>query len=121
MISEESRRKLREMNLDALVVALDNQESNILNYFSMSFDKRLDLAIDECYTSKNADKARRLIRCAKLRYPNADINTLYYENRKIDKEPILILSTCNYIDFARNIIVNGFTGSGKNFPCLCPW
>ena len=30
MISEESRRKLRELNLDALVVALDNQEANIL-------------------------------------------------------------------------------------------
>ena len=52
MISEESRRKLREMNLEAFVVALDNQEANILNYSSMSFDKRLDLAIDECYTRK---------------------------------------------------------------------
>ena len=61
IISEESRRKLREMNLDAFVVALDNQEANILNYSSMSFDKRLDLAIDECYTSKNVDKARRLM------------------------------------------------------------
>ena len=115
MISEESRRKLRELNLDALVLALDNQEANILNYSSMSFDKRLDLAIDECYNSKNADKARRLLHCAKLRYPNADINTLYYENRKLDKEQILVLSSCNYIDTARNIIINGFTGSGKTF------
>lgn len=55
MISEESRRKLREMNLDAFVVALDNQDANILNYSSMSFDKILDLAINEWYTSKNAD------------------------------------------------------------------
>ena len=67
MISEESRRKLRELNLDAFVATLDNQEANILNYSSMSFDKRLDLAIDECYNSKNADKARRLLHCAKLR------------------------------------------------------
>ena len=36
MMSEESRRKLRKLNLDTLVVALDNHEANILNSSSES-------------------------------------------------------------------------------------
>ena len=51
MISEESRRKLRELNLDALVAALDNQEANILNYSGMSFVKR-HTGIVYCYIQK---------------------------------------------------------------------
>ena len=50
MISDESRRKLREMQLEQMVEALDNQEANRETYLSMSFDARLNLLIDECYT-----------------------------------------------------------------------
>ena len=59
----------------------------------MSFDRRLDLVIDDCYTRKNNDRARRLMRYAKLRYPNADIHSIYYDGRGLNKEQILLLST----------------------------
>ena len=62
------------MKLEQMVEALDNQEANRETYLSMSFDARLNLLIDECYTAKNNDRAKRLLRCAKLRYPNADVS-----------------------------------------------
>ena len=74
-----------------MVEALDNQEANRETYLSMSFDARLNLLIDECYTAKNNDRAKRLLRCAKLRYPNADINTMCYEGRDLTGTLYLIL------------------------------
>lgn len=113
MIGDETRRKLREMGLDALIEALDTQASDPATYDFMSFEERLGLAVDECYQTKRADRAKRLLRCAKLRYPNADINTMYYEDRDINRNEILQLGTCKFIETNTNIIINGFTGSGK--------
>lgn len=113
MISDETRRKLREMQMEQMAEALDNQESNRDAYLSMSFDDRLSLLIDECYTAKNNDRTKRLLRCAKFRYPNADINTMYYEGRELNRNTVLGLSTCSFIDAKTNLIINGFTGSGK--------
>ena len=45
MISDETRRKLREMQMDALVEAFDKQEKNIAAYAEFSFEKRITLAV----------------------------------------------------------------------------
>ena len=84
VISDESRRKLRELSLEPFIEALDHQELHIREYSSMPFDQRLDLVIDDCYTRKNNDRARRLMRYAKLRYPNADIQSRYYDGRGLN-------------------------------------
>ena len=78
MISDETRRKLREMQMDALVEALDEQDMNIELYAELSFENRITLAIDQCYTNKNAARAKRLLNSAKLRFPDADIRALCY-------------------------------------------
>ena len=58
MISDESRRKLRELSLEPFIEALDHQELHVSEYASMPFDQRLDLVIDDCYTRKNNDRAK---------------------------------------------------------------
>lgn len=113
MISEESRRKLRELQLDCMVDALDEQENSLNTFLDMSFDDRLNLLIDVCYANKRTDRAKRLLRYAKLRYPQADINTMYYEDRGLDRNTVLTLGTCTFINTCHNVIINGFTGSGK--------
>lgn len=113
MISEESRRKLRELQLDCMVDALIDQENSLNTFLDMNFDDRLNLLIDVCYANKRADRTKRLLRCAKLRYPQADINTMYYEDRGLDRNTVLTLGTCSFINTRQNVIINGFTGSGK--------
>lgn len=113
MINEETRRKLRELGLDGLVEALDSQEASLNNYVSLDFDQRLTIAIDEFYAVKNRDRAKRLIHLAKFRYPDADLSALYYEGRPINKNEIVALGTCGFINNATNLVINGFTGSGK--------
>ena len=115
MISDESRRKLRELSLEPFIEALNHQELHVSEYASMLFDQRLDLVIDDCYTRKNNDRAKRLMRYGKLRYPNADIHSLYYDGRDLNKNQILLLSTGSFIEVPRNIGINGFTGTGKTY------
>lgn len=78
MISDETKRILRELGMDDLVEVLDEQERNE-SYESFPFSQRLDFVIDEFYNRKNLARTKRLLHCAKLRYPSADINTMYYE------------------------------------------
>ena len=45
MISDESRRKLRELSLEPLIEALDHQELHIKEYSSMPFDQSIMLQL----------------------------------------------------------------------------
>jgi len=114
MISDETKRKLRELGMDDFVEVLGEQERNE-SYESFPFSQRLDIAVDEFYNRKNLARAKRLVHCAKLRYPSADTATMYYEGRGLDRNKMLELSTCSYFEANQNIIINGFTGSGKSF------
>ena len=96
MISDETRRKLREMQMDALVEALDEQDMNIELYAELSFENRITLAIDQCYTNKNAARAKRLLNSAKLRFPDADIRALCYKARDLNPDQILSLASGSY-------------------------
>lgn len=113
MISDESKRKLRELGMDDLVEALHSQDVNQPAYSVLSFEERIDIAIDDFYNRKIAARANRLLKGAKLRFPDADITTMYYEGRELNRNQILELSTGNYFFNNQNIIINGFTGSGK--------
>ncbi len=113
MISDETKRKLRELNLDEFIQSLEDQENLGPVYNVMPFYERLDIAIDATYTRKRSVKAKRLLKYAKLRFPDADVNTIYYADRGLDRNKILELSTGKYFYNTQNIIINGFTGSGK--------
>ncbi|MEG0153507.1 MAG: hypothetical protein RR744_10120, partial [Cellulosilyticaceae bacterium] len=75
MISDETKRKLRELGLDELNEILKVQDKDQALYTSMPFDERLNLAIDGLYQCKNNSRAKRLIKQAKLRFTDADVNT----------------------------------------------
>ena len=115
MLSDETRRKLREMQMDALVEAFDEQEKNIATYAEFSFEKRITFAVDQCYAAKNMARVKRLLKSAKLRFPDADINTLCYKARDLNQDQILSLATGSYFAKATNIVINGPTGSGKTY------
>jgi hypothetical protein len=49
MIGDETKRKLRELNLDEMVDILKIQDDNHPLYAAMTFDERITLAIDSLY------------------------------------------------------------------------
>ncbi len=114
MLNEETRRKLREMNLSELVEALDLQEKQP-EYMALSFDDRMNLAVDYTYSAKYNAKVHRLINAAKFRIADATLVNVHYEKRGLDKDLILTLGTCGFIEKNKPVVFNGFTGSGKSY------
>lgn len=114
MINDETRRKLREIQLDDMITILDQQiESNA--YAGMNFEERVRVIVDYVYERKQMNQIKGLIKRAKFRLPDAEIRNIYYTKRKLDKELILELSTCNFIFANKDVIFQGFTGSGKSY------
>jgi DNA replication protein DnaC len=114
LLNEETRRKLRELNLSEMIEAIDEQTQDI-GYSTMSFEDRMKMAIDFVYQKKYNSKVERLIKAAKFRIENASFNDIYYIDRGIDKEKLLSLSTAQFIDTHSSVIFHGFTGSGKSY------
>ena len=114
MINNETRRKLEEMNLSEFIQALELQEKEP-TYQALSFEERLQLIVDYTYQEKYTNKVKRLSKMAKFRYPQACIEDIYYTDRQLDRNKILSLSTCQFMNTNTNIIIDGFTGSGKTF------
>jgi DNA replication protein DnaC len=114
MINDETKRKLRELNLDEIITVLELQQSDI-NTVTLSFDERMLRLVDYLYQEKYNSKIQRLIKMSKFRIPKAEVHDVYYKARGIDRDKIQELSSCQFIDSNSNIIFQGFTGSGKTF------
>jgi len=114
MINEETRRKLREMNIGEMTTALDIQEQDP-SYIALTFDERLQMAVDHLYQEKYNGRIQRLITQSRFRIPTADMTGVIYKGRGIDQNAILELSTCQFISRNSHVILQGFTGSGKTY------
>lgn len=114
VINDETKRKLRELNLGELIVALESQQSDI-NSVTLPFDERVQRLVDYIYQEKYNSKIQRLMKLSKFRLPKAEINDIYYSNRGMDRQLLQELSTCQFIGSNSNIIFQGFTGSGKTY------
>ena len=115
MLNNETKRKLNEMGLMAIIDAFEAQRNDITHYGNLSFEDRLVCLIDMLYQAKYNERIKRRLKQAHLRIPSADIRSIFYEERKLDKELILELATCDFIDKCTNVDIEGFTGSGKTY------
>jgi len=118
MIDEETRRKLRELNMGEMVDALDMQDSD-LACMGVAFDERIKMAVDYVYEEKHAAGVKRLLGRARLRFPEADIGDMIYEGRGIDGVLIREVATCQFMRGAANVVIEGCTGTGKSFLGCC--
>lgn len=114
MINEETRRKLRELNLSEFVSGLEFQQSEPAT-IALSFDERMQRLTDYVFQEKYNSKIQRLIKGAKLRFTQADAHNLYYEGRGLNQNLLQALFSCQYVTAHQSIILQGFTGSGKTY------
>ena len=118
MIDEETRRKLRELNMGEMVEALDLQDAD-RTCMTVPFDDRIRMAVDYAYEAKYASSVKRLISRAKLRFPDAEIGEMVYEGRGIDGILMRETATCQFVGRATNVVIEGCTGTGKSYYACC--
>ena len=115
MINQSTTDKLIEMRLTAMADAFRIQMDDS-SMKDISFEERFGMLVDVEYTSRKNNRLKRIIRNAELEQPDACIAGIDYRSgRKLNKELIKRLATCEYIAEYRNIFITGATGSGKTY------
>jgi DNA replication protein DnaC len=118
MVDEETRRKLREMNMGEMLDALDLQEAGG-TCASMPFDERVRMVVDHAWEAKRSASVKRLTARARLRFPDAEMGEMIYDGRGIDGVLVRETGTCQFMDRAANVIIEGCTGTGKSYLACC--
>ena len=115
MINEETKRKLRLLNIGEFIDAYEEQSQD-MQALALSFDDRFQMMVDTVYQHKYNDKVDGLIKRAKLRLPKADVhNVFYHEQRPINRGVIDEVASGKYIDNCESVILQGYTSSGKTY------
>ena len=115
MLNTTTVTKLREMKLSMMAEAFQSQLKDSA-FHGMSFEERFGLIVDQEWSARKSNRLKDLIKKAGFDEPGACIENIdYYPDRKLDRERILALSTCNYIREHQNILLLGATGCGKTY------
>ena len=115
ILNDETRRKLRLMNIGEFVDAIELQQQDPQTV-ALPFDDRFQLLVDTVYQQKYNEKVHRLLKTAKLRIPQADVHDiLYSENRPLKRAVMDELASCRFVDNCQSVVFQGFTSSGKTY------
>lgn len=105
--------KLIEMRLTTMADAFRNQ-LNDSKFKEVPFEDRFGMLVDIEYSNRKNNRQKRLIHNAGFDQPEASIMDINYTSgRKLNKELINRLATCEYISEHRNLFITGATGCGK--------
>ena len=115
MTNQSTIDRLIEMRLTAMAEAFRSQ-LNDSKYQEVSFEDRFGIMVDIEFCSRKNNRLKRLIKNAGFDQPDANIMDINYTSgRKLNKDLIRKLATCEYISDHRNIFITGATGCGKTY------
>lgn len=107
--------KLIEMRLTHMADAFRSQMMDS-SLSSLSFEERFAMLVDIEYASRKSNKLKRLIHNAGFDQPQASIMDIDYQSgRKLNRELIGRLASCEFVADYRNLFITGATGSGKTY------
>ena len=115
MNNQSTREKLIEMRLTAMADAFYDQLRDP-RYNDMDFADQFGILVDIEYRTRKSNRLKRLIKGAGFDQPSASIvDVNYTSGRKLNRELINRLATCEYITEYRNVFITGATGCGKTY------
>ena len=115
MLSNETVRKLREMHLGVMAEAFSAQLKDT-QFQAVAFEDRFAMLVDAEWSARKSNRLTRLIRNAGYADSAACVENIeYHPERRLDREQILRLASCTYLQEAHNVIILGATGAGKTY------
>ena len=115
MTNQSTMDKLIEMRLTTMADAFRNQ-LNDPKFKEVPFEDQFGMLVDIEYSSRKNNRLKRLIKNAGFDQSEANIMDINYTSgRKLNKELIRRLATCEYISEHRNLFITGATGCGKTY------
>lgn len=113
MLDPETRRKAKEIGAPGLVDIVEIVGSDP-SYAALSFDEKMRIVVDHVHSEMRRRTVESLIKSAKLRFPHADISNVIYDGRPISRDLVNQLGTSQFVASATDVILEGFTGTGKS-------
>lgn len=115
MTTQSTIDKLIEMKLKGMANAFLIQRDDP-RMKDVPFEDRFGMLVDIEYNNRKSRSLKNLIEKAEFDQPDATIMDINYTSgRKLNRELIQRLATCEYITEYRNIFITGATGSGKTY------
>jgi DNA replication protein DnaC len=107
--------QLRTLKLDGAALALEEQLAQP-GAAAMSFEERFALLVDREIHHRNDRRQERLLKQAKLKYPQAAIEDLDARaSRGIDRRAVMSVALGDWVTSGHCILICGPTGAGKSW------
>ena len=107
--------KLKTMRFSGMAAELEAVFSDP-NADLLSFNNKIQRIVEAEWNLRYTKKLNRFVKKATLKYPMADLDdTIYDPARQLDSNVIEKLSSCDWIDQGKNLIITGKTSSGKSY------
>lgn len=107
--------QLRTLKLDGLATGLEEQLTQP-GMTAMSFEERLALLIDREVHCRSNRRLTRLLKQARLKYPQAAIEDIDARpTRGIDRRTVMSLALGDWVSSGHSVLISGPTGTGKSW------
>ena len=114
MLTQQTLDKMNAMKLSGMADALQ-QQLRAGEHARLSFEERLGLLIDGEWSAREQRKLTRRLRVAKLRYAASLEDVNFKHPRALDRQQVLSLGSCDWIQNRHNLVITGPTGIGKSY------
>jgi DNA replication protein DnaC len=114
MLTQQTLDKMNAMKLSGMAGAFQQQLGSG-EHARLSFEERLGLLIDSEWSVREQRKLTRRLRSAKLRYAASLEDVNFKHPRGLDRQQVLSLGSCSWIQSRHNLLITGPTGIGKSY------
>jgi len=80
-----------------------------------TLDQFVSMIVEAEWDDRNTRRIERAIKNAKFHYKSSIEQVIYDESRNIDKNKLLRLAECGFIENSENVLITGSTGAGKSY------
>lgn len=114
MLTHPTMTKLHDLRLPGMLRAF-RQQLQTPDVATMNFEDRFGLIVDQELTERDNRRMHTRLRHAKLKDQACMENIDFLKPRGMDKSTLTLLSTSQWINDHRNVLITGPTGVGKTY------
>ena len=114
MLIEQTMEKMNAMKLSGMADGL-RQQLGSAQHAKLAFDDRLGLLVDAEWIAREQRKLTKRLKAAKLRYDASIEDVDFKHPRGLDRQQVLSLANCGFVQKRHNLVITGPTGIGKTY------